>query len=99
MIEFIVGEWYRNPGNFEGSDLTWAKFEKWQKSWFYFTEWITNGVYEIKGSRWSYSSSNSGYEPINIEEIRQYLPYGHPDIKILKNINYLKQILKKLNIK
>jgi len=99
-MEFIVGKWYKNPGNFEGADITWAKFEKWENNKFYFFEWITKGNYEDRSSYWCYGKSEKAYNPINIEEIRQYLPFKHPDLFVKnKNMNYLIPILKKHRIK
>jgi len=96
-MEFIVGKWYKNPGNFDGSEKTFAKFEKLEDKIFYFTEWITNGVYKNEKSRWNYSYPEA-YEFINIKEIQEYLPFDHPE-KIPENMNYLIQILERHGIK
>jgi hypothetical protein len=99
-MEFIVGKWYKNPGKHEGAIDTFAKFEKWEDNWFHFTEWIINEVYENKISKWSYSKTNKVYEPVNIEEIQQYLPANHPDLLIVnEDYNYLIPILERYGIK
>lgn len=99
-MEFIVGKWYKNPGNFEGSEITWAKFTKWERSHFYFSEWIYKGEYLNQSTYWAYGENNRPYAPINIEEIRQYLPLYHPDRVTITNENmkYLISILKKHGI-
>ena len=77
---FEKEKWYKNPGNFVGSKATWAKFEKWKNDKFYFTEWITNGVYENKKSHWCYSKLNKVYDALtDLTEIQQYLPLYHID--------------------
>lgn len=99
-MEFIVGGWYKNPGNFAGSEITWAKFEKWEDNSFYFTEWINKGTYENKKSYWYYSECDGIYEPVNIKKIKKYLPFNHPDCVTITNENmkYLISILKKHGI-
>lgn len=71
------------------------KFEKLEAGWFYYTEYIDNGIYEVKNSEWSCSSASVSYEPVDIKEIEKYLPENHPDLlPVEQNINYLIQTLK-----
>lgn len=92
-MEFIVGKWYKNPGCFKGSEITWAKFSNRSGSSFRYSEWICEGKYEIKQGYWHYRKEP--YEPVNIEEIRKYLPFNHPDLQLKKeNYKYLIPILK-----
>ena len=99
-MEFIVGKWYENPRNIEGSEITWAKFTKWERGRFHFSEWIYKGEYLNQSTYWEYGESNRPYSSINIEEIQQYLPLYHPDLVTItnENMNYLIPILKRHGI-
>ena len=97
-MEFIIGKWYKNPGSFEGAEITWAKFSNRSGSSFQYSEWICEGEYEIKQGYWHYNGE--AYEPVNIKEIKKYLPLGHPDLFLYKkeNMKYLIPILKEHGI-
>jgi transcription antitermination factor NusG len=75
--EWIVGKWYRNPGCFPGSDITWAKYSSHVGTTWNFSEWIDKGIYKPINSWWY---TTGGYHtPVKITEIERYLPEDHPD--------------------
>tara|TARA_R110000868_G_scaffold214504_1_gene464595 strand:- start:240 stop:518 length:279 start_codon:yes stop_codon:yes gene_type:complete len=92
-MEFIVGSWYRN------SRTLVAKCHsiKEQGNSFYLKEQICNDIYGLHENWWVYHSS---MVEISIDEIRQYLPYEHPDLIVVdENYDSLLLVLDKLNIK
>lgn len=52
---------------------------------------IMNGVYTNSNLRFSFTGYNRKFYKVDINEIIQYLPSGHPDI-----VEYRKQRIKKL---
>lgn len=97
-MEWEVGKWYINPGNHKGAEMTFGKFLKIvdRMDWC-FSEQIYNGEYINRENYWYYPGKP--YFPINIEEIKQYLPMDHPDLEVISketNYNYLIPFLKAL---
>jgi len=68
--KFIVGKWYKC----NGAD-SYLKFKSEEEFWW-FSESIEDGVYK-KENDWA--NANNTYYLIDVLEIQQYLPDGHPD--------------------
>ena len=81
-VKFEVGKWYKNLGIFSQKN-TFGKFLKLcsDNKEFWASEFIYNGKFH-SGQGWLDFSSET--VEIDIEEIQQYLPDGHPD-KIKSN--------------
>lgn len=79
-MKFIKGKWYKNTGNFAGSDKIFAKFSKWENDTWFYSEKINNGVYEKANNTWHFHGDV--YEPIDIKKIEHHLPENHPDLLI-----------------
>lgn len=72
--EFIVGNWYQH---FYYSN-TKAKFLKMEDDMWVGSEWIRGNIYENEKF---ISHKHENTKPISIEEIKQFLPEGHPDLQ------------------
>lgn len=73
--EFIVGNWYQH---FQ-FQKTKAKFLKVQGDRWIGSEWICEGGNYENEKFISHKHENT--KPISIEEIKQFLPEGHPDLQ------------------
>ena len=76
-VEFEVGKWYKNL-SIHSQKNTFGKFLnlRGNNKEFWMSEYIYNGKFHSTPGWLDYSSETV---EINIEEIQQYLPDGHPD--------------------
>jgi hypothetical protein len=80
-VEYEVGKWYKAVDkNFFG------KFLQFKSNWFWTTERSMDGEKDYSKSKFSFVV-NEGYTwiPATIEELRNFLPKGHPDIQELES--------------
>ena len=103
--DFIKGEWYRG---LTGTSRDWyIRFHDIINIKMYASEWINDDKIYVKSTLGNegYFGNNDDYKwkLVDIDEIREFLPDNHPD-KLIKpivneNMDYLVDLLQKLNIK
>ena len=88
-VEFEVGKWYKNL-SIHSKENSFGKFLYLcsNNKEFWMSEYIYNGKFHSTSGWLDYSSETV---EIDIEEIQQYLPEGHPDK--IKSTDSLKMIL------
>ena len=88
-VEFEVGKWYKNL-SIHSKENTFGKFLNLRSNnkEFWMSEYIYNGKFHSTQGWLNYSSETV---EIDIEEIQQFLPEGHPDK--IKSTDSLKMIL------
>ena len=93
MMKFEVGCWYRNSKTL----IARCDSIKVQNTSFNIKEIIENNVYKLNSNWWSY---HGDMKKVDIDEIQQYLPPGHPDLIVKpKNYDFIISILDKLDIR
>lgn len=101
-MKFIKGKWYKNVGAFN----SFAKFDSFyegnEKKFGHYENIHEGNKYNKYDILHNYSIM-SDIEEATLDEIREFLPDGHPD-KIQpviqeENYKYLEKLLKKLELK
>lgn len=90
--QFEVDKWYK--GEFNNKYIKVSRFEKCDGfNKIYYTELIKNGQFQIISDYWASDSLEEFAlnNPVNLSEIQQYLPDGHPD-KLVKTTEWIPQV-------
>lgn len=97
--KFIVGNWYRIKEY--PTDYRKCLDAKEKNGYMSYGDSIQNNIYV--NERGLCGSKNRRLQPMNLSEIQEYLPFGHPDkfsiIVPSKENKYIIKLFKKLGIK
>lgn len=85
-MELVIGKWY--TGKFDDFDCIGAKCKEYKgNNYLYFSEAIrtSKGYFHYGSGSWDYPKN---IREMTQEELKQYLPEGHPDLQIENNLIY-----------